>query len=97
MIVSLYGDAAPGTAVALSGVAQPTPTPAPSPNQDRGEEYGKSSPIALVLILLLGVALVLLIRSMSKHLRKVPESFDDPGPGQRVKPRRRKDAGDEPS
>jgi hypothetical protein len=91
VIVSVYGDTAPGAAVTQADLAQPTPAPTP------GEDYGKSSPIALVLILLLGVALVLLIRSMSKHLRKVPDSFDDPGPGRRVRPRRRKDAGDEAS
>jgi hypothetical protein len=35
----------------------------------------EASPIALVVILLLVVALVLLIRSMNRHLRKVPGSF----------------------
>ena len=40
-------------------------------------EGREASPIALVLILLLLVAVVLLVRSMGKHLRKVPPTFDD--------------------
>ena len=35
----------------------------------------EASPIALVVILVLLVALVFLVRSMNKHLRKVPGSF----------------------
>ena len=38
-------------------------------------ENREASPIALVVILLLVVALVFLIRSMNKHLRRVPGSF----------------------
>ncbi|UZJ26660.1 hypothetical protein RHODO2019_12840 [Rhodococcus antarcticus] len=45
-----------------------------------GAEFGKSAPIGLVVILLLLVALVLLIRSMNRHVRKMPESFDEPVP-----------------
>jgi hypothetical protein len=52
----------------------------PAPGSDRGEEFGKTSPIALVVILLLGIATVLLIRSMNKRLRNVPASFDPPEP-----------------
>ena len=33
---------------------------------------------ALLLVVLLGLATVLLYRSMTKHLRKVPTSFDPP-------------------
>jgi hypothetical protein len=40
-------------------------------------EGREASPIALVLILLLLVAVVLLVRSMTKHLRKVPPTFAD--------------------
>lgn len=50
----------------------------PAPGADRGEEFGKTSPIALVVVLLLGLATALLIRSMTKRLRNVPESFDPP-------------------
>jgi hypothetical protein len=38
-------------------------------------ENREASPIGLVVILLLLVALVFLVRSMNKHLRKVPSSF----------------------
>jgi hypothetical protein len=56
----------------------PLSAPAPPPGSERGEEFGKTSPIALVVILLLGLATALLIRSMSKRLRNVPASFDPP-------------------
>ena len=46
----------------------------------QGEEFGKASPIGLFLILALLVAVVLLIRSMNRRLRNLPESFDDPDP-----------------
>lgn len=64
--------APPVAAVAVVGV--PVQNPVPPPGQ--GEEFGKASPIALVVIVALGVATVLLIRSMSKHLRRLPASFD---------------------
>lgn len=50
----------------------------PPPGQP---EFGKASPIALVVILALGLATVLLIVSMTRHLKKVPASFDEPEPG----------------
>jgi hypothetical protein len=43
-----------------------------------GSESDKAGPLGLLVILLLGVATVLLIRSMNRHLRKVPPSFDPP-------------------
>lgn len=51
----------------------------PAPSQ--GPEFGEASPIALVIVVLLGLALVVLVRSMSKHLKKVPASFDTPRGG----------------
>jgi hypothetical protein len=45
-------------------------------------ENREASPIALVIVLLLLVALVFLIRSMNKHLRKVPGSFSSPPPAE---------------
>ena len=58
-------------AVTLSAVLSQDPPP---PSQ--GPEFGGSSPIALVVTLVLLVALVFLIKSMNKHLRKLPKSFD---------------------
>jgi hypothetical protein len=48
----------------------------PPPGQP---EFGKASPVALVVILMLGLATALLIVSMTRHLKKVPASFDPPG------------------
>ena len=59
------------------------PPPGAPPGSERGEEFGKTSPIALVVILLLGLATALLIRSMNKQLRKVPPSFDPEPPESR--------------
>ena len=43
-------------------------------------ENREASPIALVVILVLLVALVFLVRSMNKHLRKVPGSRSEQQP-----------------
>ena len=48
----------------------------PAPVQ--GPEFGGSSPIGLVVTLFMLIALIFLIRSMNKHLRKVPPSFEPP-------------------
>ncbi len=53
----------------------PTPTPAPNHNST-GAEFGKAGPIGLVIVLLLLIAVILLIRSMNRHMRKLPASFD---------------------
>lgn len=52
------------------------PTPAPDPG-GQGEDFGKAAPVALVVLLLFFLAVALLVRSMNKHLRRVPKSFDD--------------------
>jgi hypothetical protein len=41
------------------------------------EDVGKSGPLGLLLTLLLLIAVVLLVRSMSKHLKRIPPSFDE--------------------
>jgi hypothetical protein len=40
------------------------------------EDVGKAGPIGLVVILLLLIAAALLVKSMSRHLKKIPRSFD---------------------
>jgi hypothetical protein len=44
------------------------------------DDKGKGSPIGLFVVLVLCVAVYFLYRSMSKHLRRVPPSFDPPDP-----------------
>ncbi len=62
----------PGSSELIAAVAVPAPNPQP-PGQ--GAEYGAASPIALVVIILLALATALLIRSMSKRIRRLPASF----------------------
>jgi hypothetical protein len=44
--------------------------------QQLPEDVGKSGPLGLLLTLLLLIAVFFLVRSMSKHLKRVPRSFD---------------------
>jgi hypothetical protein len=64
--------------VASTGVPTAVLAQDPAPPPGEGPEFGKASPVALVVIVLLGIATVFLIRSMTKHLRRVPASFDEP-------------------
>jgi hypothetical protein len=63
-------DLVPGTVTTV--LAQ---DPAPPPGQ--GPEFGKASPIALVVILLLALATALLVRGMSKRIKRLPATFDE--------------------
>jgi hypothetical protein len=54
-------------------------------------DSGTAGPLGLLVVALLGIALFFLWRSMVKHLRRVPPSFD--GPTSDVAP----PAGDEPN
>ncbi|BBY05319.1 hypothetical protein [Mycobacterium noviomagense] len=45
-----------------------------------GPDFGKASPMGLLVIVLLLLATVFLIRSMNRQLKKVPESFDPEHP-----------------
>jgi hypothetical protein len=47
--------------------------------QNRGPDFGKASPFGLIVVVLLLIAVFFLVWSMNRHLRKLPESFDDPG------------------
>nr|WP_158842601.1 hypothetical protein [Saccharothrix deserti] len=53
----------------------------PSTDKDPGgqqEDFGKSSPLGLLILVLFFIAVFFLVRSMNKHLKKVPASFDQP-------------------
>jgi hypothetical protein len=66
---------------AVTGFSPVTETLAPPPPKPdpggQGEDYGKAAPEALVVLLLFFIAVALLARSMNKHLRRVPKSFDN--------------------
>ena len=67
--------------LAAAPVATTTATTTPADNTDQGgqgEDFGKSTPVGFVVLILFFVAVAFLIRSMTKHLKKVPASFDPP-------------------
>lgn len=48
--------------------------------RNTGPDFGKASPFGLLVIVLLLVGTFLLVRSMNRHLAKLPESFDPDNP-----------------
>ncbi len=40
-----------------------------------GPDFGKASPVGLLVVVLLLIGVFFLVRSMNRHLRKVPASF----------------------
>ena len=42
------------------------------------EDVGKAGPLGLFLIVVLLIAVALLVRSMTVHLKRIPPSFDPP-------------------
>lgn len=45
-------------------------------NGGQGEDFGKSSPVGFLVLILFLIAVAFLVRSMTKHLKRVPASFD---------------------
>ena len=52
--------------------------------QQLPEDVGKSGPIGALLTVLLFIAILLLVKSMTTHLKRVPRSFDPEDDGPRV-------------
>lgn len=48
--------------------------------RNSGPDFGKASPFGLLVVVLLLISVVFLIRSMNRHLSKVPNSFDTQNP-----------------
>lgn len=46
---------------------------------NNGPDFGKASPVGLLIVVLLLIAVLLLGWSMNRQLKKVPASFDDTG------------------
>lgn len=67
----------PVLGVALAQTTTAT-TPAGTDQGGQGEDFGKSTPVGFVVLILFFVAVAFLIRSMTKHLKRVPASFDEP-------------------
>lgn len=45
-----------------------------------GPDFGKASPVGLLVVVLLLISTLFLLRSMNRQLKKVPESFDPKHP-----------------
>ncbi len=41
-----------------------------------GPDFGKASPFGLLVVVVLLIATFFLVRSMNRHLKKLPDSFD---------------------
>jgi hypothetical protein len=48
--------------------------------RDTGPDFGKASPFGLLIVVLLLIGLFLLVRSMNRHLKGLPKSFDRDDP-----------------
>jgi Na+-transporting methylmalonyl-CoA/oxaloacetate decarboxylase gamma subunit len=62
----------PGATTALVLAQQP----GNGDNGGQGEDFGKSSPVGFLLLLIFLIAVAFLVRSMTKHLKRVPKTFD---------------------
>jgi hypothetical protein len=47
-----------------------------APQDQLPEDVGKAGPLGLLIIVLLLIAVALLVRSMTTHLKRIPPSFD---------------------
>ena len=52
--------------------------PLAAANDQLPDDVGKAGPLGLLLLVVLLIAVALLVRSMSKHLKRLPTSFDAP-------------------
>lgn len=88
-----------GVPLAQTGTIVLVQQPGNGDNGGQGADFGKSSPVGLLILILFLIAVALLVRSMNKHLKRIPESFDNgesrleesadgnPEPGDRANPR----------
>ncbi|MBF6210753.1 hypothetical protein IU433_09530 [Nocardia puris] len=65
---------------------------AQTPNTPTGPEFGKASPLGLAIVLVLLVGTFLLVRSMNRHLKNLPDTFEPEHP----EPDQAADEGTEP-
>jgi hypothetical protein len=48
--------------------------------RNSGPDFGKASPLGLLVLVLLLIGVMFLVRSMNRHLRNLPDSFDTQNP-----------------
>jgi hypothetical protein len=48
--------------------------------RNTGPDFGKASPVGLLIVVLLLIGTFALVWSMNRHLKKLPESFDRENP-----------------
>lgn len=53
---------------------------AQTPGTPTGPEFGKASPVGLIIVLVLLAGTWLLIRSMNKHIKNLPATFEPEHP-----------------
>ncbi|WP_319435533.1 hypothetical protein [Mycobacterium sp. RTGN5] len=53
------------------------------PPKNTGPDFGKASPLGLLIVVILLICTFALVWSMNRHLKKLPESFD-PQPAEPV-------------
>lgn len=74
-------------AAAIRGLAGlPAALQADDAPHNSGPDFGKASPFGLLVVVVLLISVMFLLRSMSRHLSKLPDSFDtqNPAPDQAV-------------
>jgi amino acid transporter len=49
--------------------------------KNTGPDFGKASPVGLLIVVLLLIGVFVLVWSMNRHLKKLPASFDTEPPG----------------
>jgi hypothetical protein len=71
--------------------------------KNTGPDFGKASPIGLLIVVILLICVFALVWSMNRHLKKLPKSFDDEavesggsGAAEAVAAATKDDAGSEP-
>ncbi|MDX3658620.1 hypothetical protein PV646_15040 [Streptomyces sp. ID05-26A] len=80
-----------GSTVALVAV-QPSNTNDGNDKGGQGEDFGKSSPVGLVLLIVFFIAVFFLVKSMNKHIKGLPASFDEPAEASKEAPAESSDA-----
>ncbi len=64
------------------------------PPKNTGPDFGKASPVGLLVVVLLLIGTFALVWSMNRHLKRLPKTFDGDGPDQ---PDQAGETGAEPS